>query len=225
MNVALSIEEKRVELFPSENPGAPLVVLNTVTGEGGAVLQAVKGMTDVDFALAAVGNLRWGDDMTPWPAPPVRKGEAPCGGRADDYLQLLTGRILPAVVERLPKAPAYIALAGYSLGGLFALYATTRTDMFARVASASGSLWYPGFVEYVRTHGPLREPDCLYLSLGDREGRTNNPLMRPVEENTRLLAGHYQGAGIHAVLEMNPGGHFRDAVRRTARGIAWLLQE
>ena len=221
----MKIEEKTVELFPSMNPGAPLVVLNTVTGEGGAVAEAVRGMTEADFALAAVGNLRWDEDMCPWPAPPVRPQEAPFAGGADGYLRLLTERILPEAVAKLPEAPAYIALAGYSLGGLFALYATTRTDMFARVASASGSLWYPGFVEYARTHGPLREPDRLYLSLGNREGRTNNPLMRPVEENTRLLAGHYQGAGIHAVLEMNPGGHFRDAVRRTARGIAWLLQE
>ena len=224
MNHTLHIDGKSVELYPSAKPGAPLVVLNTVTGEGGAVAEAVRGMTEADFALAAVGNLRWDEDMCPWPAPPVRPQEAPFAGGADGYLQLLTERILPEAVAKLPEAPAYIALAGYSLGGLFALYAVTRTDVFARVASASGSLWYPGFAEYARTHAPLRRPDCLYLSLGDQEGRTKNPMMRPVEENTRLLARHYQSAGIHAVLEMNPGGHFRDAVRRTARGIAWMLE-
>ena len=208
MNHTLHIDGKSVELYPSAKPGMPLVVLNTVTGEGGAVSEAVRVMTEADFALAAVGNLRWDEDMCPWPAPPVRPQEAPFGGGADGYLRLLTERIIPEAVAKLPEAPAYIALA----------------DVFARVASASGSLWYPGFAEYARTHAPLRRPDCLYLSLGDQEGRAKNPMMRPVEENTRLLARHYQSAGIHAVLEMNPGGHFRDAVRRTARGIAWMLE-
>ena len=48
--------------------------------------------------------------------------------------------------------------------------------------------------------------------------------MRPVEENTRLLAEHYRNTGIETALEMNPGGHFRDAERRMARGIAWMLE-
>ena len=71
MNHTLHIDGKSVELYPSAKPGMPLVVLNTVTGEGGAVAEAVRGMTEADFALAAVGNLRWDEDMCPWPAPPV----------------------------------------------------------------------------------------------------------------------------------------------------------
>lgn len=220
----LDFDGRRVELFPASTPGAPLVVLNTVTGEGGAVVEAVKGLTDAAFSLAAVGNLRWSDDMTPWPIPPIAPGEAPCGGQADDYLELLTGRVVPGVLDGLPGAPDWTALAGYSLGGLFALYAMYRVDTFARVASVSGSLWYPGFVEYARAHAPLRKPDRLYLSVGDREGRTKNALMRPVEDNTRLLAEHYMNVGIDTAFEMNPGGHFRDADRRLARGIAWMLE-
>lgn len=220
----LNIDGKQVELFPALTPGAPLVVLNTVMGEGGAVVEAVKGMTDAGFSLAAVGSLRWSDDMTPWPIPPIARREAPCGGLADGYLDLLTRRIVPGVLEMLPGAPGWIGLAGYSLGGLFALYAMYRVDLFARVASVSGSLWYPGFVVYVQTHAPLRKPDRLYLSVGDREGNTKNALMRPVEDNTRLLAEHYRNAGIETALEMNPGGHFRDADRRMARGIAWMLE-
>ena len=184
----LSIEGKAVEVFPSERPGAPLVVLNGEAGEGAAVHTAVKALTDVDFSLAAVSGLRWEDDLTPWPIPPIMKGAAPCAGQADAYIDLLTGRMLPQILAGLPATPAYLALAGYSLAGLFALYAMYRTDRFARVASASGSLWYPDFAEFVKNHAPARRPDALYLSLGDREGKTRNPLMRPVEENTRMLA-------------------------------------
>jgi len=220
----LNIEGKTVELFASRNPGAPLVVLNGEAGEGAEVVSAARRLTHVDFALVAVSGLCWEDDLTPWAIPPIAKGQAPCSGKADAYIELLTGDILPKVLEALSAPPVYIALAGYSLAGLFALYAMVRTDVFARVASASGSLWYPGFVEYAQSHAPVRKPDALYLSLGDREGRTRNPLMRPVEDNTRLLAAHYQNSGIPTTLEMNPGGHFNDPNGRMARAIAWLLE-
>ena len=220
----LSIEGKTVELFPSAGPGAPLVVLNGEAGEGGAVHEAVKAVTEADFSLAAVSGLRWEDDLTPWPIPPIMKGASPCAGQADAYIAQLTGGILPKVLEALPAAPAYIALAGYSLAGLFALYAMYRTDRFARVASASGSLWYPDIVAFAKSHAPIRQPDALYLSLGDREGKTRNPLMRPVEDNTRALADFYREAGIHIGFEMNPGGHFNDPNGRMARAIAWTLE-
>ena len=220
----MNVEGKSVELFPPLNPGAPLVVLNGETGEGAAVAEALRNMIKADFALAAVSGLCWEDDLTPWSIPPIRKGGAPCGGRADAYIDLLTRRILPEILAILPAEPAYLALAGYSLAGLFALYAMYRTDRFARIASVSGSLWYPGIVDFVQGHVPVRQPDCLYLSLGDKEGRTRNALMRPVEDNTRLLAAFYRNAGIHTVLEMNPGGHFNDPNGRMARAIAWMLE-
>lgn len=218
------IEGKMVELFPSRNPDAPLVLLNGEAGEGAAVAEALRRTTKSDFALAAVSGLRWEDDLTPWPIPPIMKGAAPCAGQADAYIDLLTGRMLPQILAGLPATPAYLALAGYSLAGLFALYAVYRTDRFARVASASGSLWYPDIVDYIQNHAPIRQPDCLYLSLGDKEGRTRNPLMRSVEDNTRLLADFYRDVGIPTALEMNPGGHFNDPTGRMARAIAWVLE-
>ena len=223
--MTVRIENRTVELFPSAAPGAPLVLLNGEAGEGEAVAKAVREMTSSDFTLAAVSGLDWGDDLTPWPAPPAARGMSPCAGLADAYLQQLAGRILPAIAAALPARPAYAALAGYSLAGLFALYAPHRTDAFARIASASGSLWYPGFADYVRRQPWVRRPEKLYLSLGDREARTRNPMMRPVEDKTRALAAFYEAQGVPTVLEMNPGGHFNEPERRMARGIAWILEE
>ena len=219
-----NIENRSVELFPSAVPGAPLVVVSTGMGEGGAVCLAVREATGRDFSLAAVGGLDWEEDLTPWPAPSLARGKGSRGGGADAYIAQLGGRILPELVSSLGAEPEWVGLAGYSLGGLLALYAPFRTDAFARVASASGSLWYPGFLDYALSHEPLRRPDSVYLSLGDREGRARNPLLRPVEENTRRLSRALLDLGIHTTLEMNPGGHFRDEVSRLARGISWILE-
>ena len=107
----LHIEGKAVELFPSEKRGAPLLLLNGEAGEGAMVHAAVKGLTDVEFTLAAVSGLHWEDDLTPWPIPPIRNGQAPCAGQADAYAELLVKRILPEIISGLPAAPEYVALA------------------------------------------------------------------------------------------------------------------
>ena len=220
----MTIEGKTINLFPASEPGAPLVVLNADAGEGDAVLEALREYTDKPLSLAVIGGLRWEDDLTPWPNPPIFRGSEPCAGRADDYLELLTGRMLPAIRAQLQGMPDTIVLAGYSLAGLFALYAAYRTDAFQRIVCASGSLWYPGFADYAVAHAFVRHPDRLYLSLGDREHRTKNPIMRGIEDQTRRLADHYRAQGIMSILEMNPGGHFDDPGRRLAKGIAWALE-
>jgi predicted alpha/beta superfamily hydrolase len=43
-------------------------------------------------------------------------------------------------------------IGGYSLAGLFALWASTRTDLFFGVAAASPSVWFPGFIDYMADH-------------------------------------------------------------------------
>ena len=220
---AMTIAGKSVRLFPSERPDAPLVWLHTVKGEGESVYRAVRGMTDRPFSFAAVGGLRWEEEMTPWPCPPLFKGDKPFSGGADAYLETLTDKLLPEVTARLPAAPAYLALAGYSLAGLFAAYALYRTDAFARIACASGSFWYPGFLDYAETHMLKRRPERVWFSVGDREAGTRHEILRSVEENTRALHARYEREGIETIFEMNPGNHFRDAEQRMAKGIAWIL--
>lgn len=215
---------KTVTLFPSEKGNAPLVLLHTVQGEGEDVYRKARSMTGADFSFAAVGGLRWDDEMSPWESPPLFKGDTPCTGGADAYLATLTGEILPEILSRLSAAPSFLALAGYSLAGLFAVYATYRTDRFSRIASASGSFWFPGFLDFAREHEPTRRPERVYFSLGDKEAKTRNKILRTVEDNTRALYARYENAGVNTVFELNPGNHFQDAPERMAKGIAWILR-
>ncbi len=220
----LSVEGKTVELFPAEREGAPLVILHTVQGEGEAVCRQTGRLTDAAFSLAAIGNLDWDGDMSPWPIDPLFKGDSPCAGKAEAYLTSLTGTILPEILGRLPAKPGYLALAGYSLAGLFAVYAMYHTDIFSRIASASGSFWYPDFLPYVEAHRLRQPPERIYFSLGDKEAKTRHRVLRWVEDNTRRLEAWYRDMGIETVMEMNPGNHFRDAEERMAKGIAWILR-
>ena len=113
-------------------------------------------------------------------------------------------------------------MGGYSLAGLFALWAATRTDTLYGVAAASPSVWFPGWSEYEAAH-PIRA-QRVYLSLGDREEHTKNQTMAAVGDNIRALHSALTRRGKDCTLEWNAGGHFKDADLRTARAFAWTME-
>ena len=224
---------KTVSIFPSRETTAPIVYLNTFFDEVRKVYEATQAIGCPPFTLVAVSDLDWNHDMVPWDSPPAFKNAEPCTGGADDYLRLLTEEIIPTAekeLEIIPTAekelagvPSWRGIAGYSLAGLFALYAIYRTDLFSRVGSMSGSLWFPGMKEYIFSHEPKRQPDCVYFSLGDKESKTRNPVLRSVRQNTEEIQSFYQDKGINTIFQLNPGNHYDHAAERTAAGIAWLL--
>ena len=77
-------------------------------------------------------------------------------------------------------------------------------------------------MEYMHAHS-LNLIEAIYFSLGNKEGKTKHPLMKHVEENTQEAYDYIQSLNIWSTFEMNPGNHFKDADKRTARSILWLL--
>lgn len=222
----ITVGKKEITVYrnPEASASPPIVYLNAGDDEGAATWEACRSIGCSAFTLAVISGLQWNHDLTPWPMPPIWKNDTSYTGGADEYLARLTGKIIPAVEETLGEKPLYRVLAGYSLAGLFAVYATYHTDAFARIVSASGSLWYPDFLEYTQSHALRRVPDKMYFSLGDREAKTKNRYLCLVEERTRTLYKEYSGQGIPTKFELNPGNHFMDADGRMARGIRWILE-
>lgn len=223
--ISFMAEQKQVDVFPSADPGRPIVYLHTYGQEGRQVYQYLRQTDCPDFTLVAVSGLAWDHDMVPWDSPPLSEKSAPFTGGAEEHLGLLLNEIMPEAEKSLPGRPAWRGIAGYSLAGLFAVYALYRTGVFSRVASVSGSLWFPGIKEYIFSHQPVRKPDCVYFSLGDKEHRTRNPFMKCVQQNTGEIAAFYQKQGIDTLFQLNPGNHFKDSVQRTAAGIRWIIQQ
>ena len=222
---SFTIAEKGVDIFPSTETTAPTIYLNTFSGEGQKIYEAARAANYPQFALVAISDLDWNHDMAPWDRPAAFKNGEPFIGGADDYLRLLVEEIMPRAEKELSGPPAWRGIAGYSLAGLFALYAIYRTDAFSRVGCMSGSLWFPGFKEYVFSHEPKRRPDCIYFSLGDKEAKTRNSVLKTVQENTEEIQAFYQSKGIDTVFQLNPGNHFVQGIERTIAGIQWLLSE
>lgn len=218
------IGSKTASIFPSLKTTAPIIYLNTFSGEGLKVYEAAQATGCPPFTLVAISDLDWNHDMAPWDGPAAFKKGEPFIGGADNYLQLLVEEIIPRAEKELAEPPVWRGIAGYSLAGLFALYAIYRTDVFSRVGCMSGSLWFPGFKEYIFSHEPKRRPDCIYFSLGDKEAKTRNSVLKTVQENTEEIQAFYQSKGIDTVFQLNPGNHFVQGIERTIAGIQWLLR-
>ena len=199
-----------------------------------------------DFCLAAVKVKDWNKDLSPWPAPAVF-GSEDFGEGAADTLRYLLEEVLPdlkvekvhpdmkaegahpdMIVEQvLSERKAMgngkrVFIGGYSLAGLFALWAGYQTDCFDGIAAASPSIWFPPFTDYMKENEI--HTGRVYLSLGDREEKTRNPVMATVGAAIAEADQILKGAGCDCVLEWNKGNHFKDADLRTAKAFAWLMK-
>lgn len=218
------IQNKKVTVYPSAISNMPVIYLNAFAAkEADNVYQTLCDSDCPDFTLVVISGLEWNHDMVPWAIPPVSKNDAPYTKGADAYLQCMIDQIIPNAEKYAPDSIAWRGMAGYSLAGLFAVYSMYRTTLFSRIASMSGSLWFPDFKEYVFSHEPMQKLERLYFSLGNRECKTKNPYLKTVQKNTQEIVDFYQKQGINTTLCMNTGGHFTDTAKRTAVGIEWLL--
>ncbi len=174
-----------------------------------------------EAALLALWHMNW-NALPPWPAPPLREGDAPFAGGAADFLSALTGRVLPAACGAARIAPTETALIGISLSGLFALWATCETDAFTACAALSGSFWYDRFTRWLRTASPRARR--YYLALGRKEKMAGNPRLAAIETATDEVAAILAAKGANLTRETFPGGH-RTTPDRLSRALRWLLDE
>ena len=179
-------------------------------------VKAIKELSDKPFSLVAFMIKDWNQELTPWAAPPVF-GKTPFGDGAEMTLELIKNQLLPEVQENIP----HLILGGYSLAGLFALWAGYQTDLFEGIAAASPSVWYPQWIDYASENKPLAK--SVYLSLGDKEEKAKNPVMAQVGNAIRKQHELLTKQEVNTILEWNAGNHFVDSDKRMAKGFAWAI--
>ena len=198
------------------NPDSDIVLIQPVDDHDLEGIEnefmTIVNSCDMSFLLIAVRINDWNNDLSPWEAPAVF-GKESFGSGASETL----GELLKLCCD---KSRNYY-IGGYSLAGLFALWAAYQTDVFDGVAAASPSMWFPGFIDYMNKN-EIRT-DTVYLSLGDREEKTRNPIMATVGDRIREANVLLKERDVNCVLEWNEGNHFKDPDIRTARAFAWVL--
>ncbi len=218
----LTIESKPCILFIEGEPEC--LIVQPIASEEHASIQSqaelIAQSAGRGFALAAFAVDDWNVDLSPWEAPAVF-GNRGFGHGAGQTLSYVTERLIPelrSVINDHHSLPVIIG--GYSLAGLFALWAAYESDEFAAACAVSPSVWFPGWLDHAKAHEP--KATYIYLSLGDREEKTKNPVMATVGDCIRK---QYELLGPdRSVLEWNPGNHFKDPELRCAKGFKWCME-
>ena len=218
------IQDKKITIYLASAHPAPVIYLNTVIEEGPTIYDILKNSTAANFTLVTISGLDWNHDMALWDCPAIAKNIPPCTGGALEYLTFLQDKVIPTVEKEIRIVPMWRGIAGYSLAGLFALYTLYQADVFSRAACISGSLWFPGFREYVFSQKTKGNPEHIYFSLGNKENRTRNPYLKTVEENTKVIEEYFRKSGVDTIFQLNPGNHYNHSPERTAAGIQWILE-
>ena len=207
------------------NKNAKIVLIQMVDDHDLEVIESeyqhIRELCQEDFLLACCKVNSWNQDLSPWAADPVF-GNEPFGDGAEATLDHILHTLIPEITEGAEPLGRTFYIGGYSLAALFALWAACRTDIFSGIAAASPSIWFPGFLDYMQSN-EIRAGQ-VYLSLGDKEERTRNPVMAIVGDCIRKAHDHLLSIpGMRTTLEWNQGNHFKNPDLRTARGFAWVM--
>ncbi|MCQ2558752.1 MAG: alpha/beta hydrolase [Oscillospiraceae bacterium] len=165
----------------------------------------------------------WLRDLSPWPADAPDGGYFP--GKGDETLAWLAEEAIPYVQAHYTNYVNELYMAGYSLAGLFSLWALYEVNVLSGCACCSGSLWYQGWDEYMEVHH-APGGSLVYLSLGGKEPNTKNKIMSTIGEKTKQQDQRLEAdpAVKKHIFEWNSGGHFANAEKRVVKGIRWLLE-
>lgn len=164
----------------------------------------------------------WDDNLTPWPAKGLYRGDPDFGGRAGLTLAQLLEEVIPAIEAAEGLVPSRRALCGYSLAGLFSLYAFTHCGYFDACACLSGSVWYEGWVEHLRELDFDGAGRFAYLSIGTKEKRAAPAILHSVQDNMEQCAQVLKERGCTVEYALGPGNHMQFHRERFEAGLAAL---
>ena len=172
--------------------------------------------------FVVISGVNWEEDLTPWKAPGLKGGEFT--GKANYFLEMLKGDLFFNLEISLKIRKPRRSLVGVSLSGLFAVWSTGCMPLFEAVGSVSGSLWYDGFLEWMKSQEKFH-CERYYFSLGNKEKEGKNKRLASVEEATLEAVDLLKSVGKDVTFEYNEGNHFGPLIERLEKAINGIYTE
>jgi len=207
MNFGSAVEATRMLAFGGEIP--PVIVV----GLGYAGATPLSVMTMRNFELTHTLDADYIERTAKSPAPVTAEGLAGAPG----FLEFIRDELAPQIDEVYGGDPGDRALFGYSLGGLFTLWALLQEDSgFQRFIAGSPSLWWDRrglFEEEARRAAGAKDLAVrVFVSAGEREEFPGGPLpafagmvSNAVAFATTLASRGYEGMEVDLHLIPNVG--------------------
>lgn len=173
--------------------------------------------------IAVITGMDWESVFSPWKAKGVPKGSPDFKGESPEFLKLLQQKVITEIetfagmnedVER--------SLVGVSMSGLFALWQWMVCDTFANIASLSGSFWYEGFLDWMKSRPIPKKSGKGYFLLGNQESKSNVKAFNSVGVNTEEIVALLRNSGINVEFQSVQGNHYSDPLPRLDKAFAAL---
>lgn len=168
-----------------------------------------------NITIVTISGMDWDNDLTPWHAQGEPPGSPDFEGNAPKFLSTLLNEVLPETERRFGiNEKAVRTLTGVSLSGLFTLWQWMINDTFQNIISLSGSFWYDGLVEWIKSQPVPKKTGKAYFLLGNQEAKTNIKAFQPVRTDTKEIVEYLHAGGIKDLFEIVPGNHYQYGQQR-----------
>ena len=196
----------------------------------------LKTLTSLkNYLIIGISIDDWNTKLTPWYCPRLfgKKGND-FKGEGQKTFEWLINICIPKIENDfsnfLEKNNINRYIGGYSLSALFSLWVfysdkNKKEKIFNGVGACSPSLWYIKWDEYMMDrYAP--EGAMIYLSLGDKEGKTKNETFKKMRTGMDKMIDWVKN-DIHVkkyFYEENKGGHYNDCELRMAKAFKWIIE-
>ena len=178
-----------------------------------------------DYIILSFQVNDWDNELSPWESKGIKNEYFK--GNGQKTLDFIIKDFLPYFENKFPiikNKPKIIG--GYSLSGLFSLYAFYSTNIFIAVGGFSPLLWYENWNEFINKNEIKNNGSYVYLSLGDIEEKNNEGDLSigcKVRDFYEIISKDKNIKD--CIYEINEGDHFDNVEFKIAKGFSWLLDK
>ena len=155
-------------------------------------------------------------------------------GEGQSTFDWLINNCIPKIEKEILKIdnniPIKRYIGGYSLSALFSLWVfysdiNKKEKIFNGVCACSPSLWFLKWDDFIKNKD-AKEESIVYLSLGDREGKTKNETFKKMKTGMdKMIEKVKNDKNVQKyIFEENKGGHYSDVELRMAKGFKWIIE-
>lgn len=219
-----SVDNFPIQLYDCNFPKAPIIYLlaHQIDPMLLSLLQE-KQLPPFSLACIRISEAKWNTLLAPWDTPKNFPKYLRCQGGAPDFLKTLVEDLVPQIQAHLSHLCGLQTIAGYSLAGLFSVFAMCQWDQLVGVCAVSGSFWYPDFQTWFLAHLPTNLPLCVYFSTSEKEWDSTNSRLSSLKSTIETMEKSLDKKGVKTICQINSGNHFQNATLRLATGIEWML--
>ena len=188
-----------------------------------------------NYVLIGISIKDWNRYLSPWYCPKLfGKDDNDFKGEGQSTFNWLINKCIPKIEKEILKSDNNVTIkryiGGYSLAALFSLWVfyseqNKKEKIFNGVCACSPSLWFIKWEEYMKNKEALEE-SIIYLSLGDKEGKTKNEIFKKMKTGMdKMIEKVKNDKKIKKyIFEENKGGHYSDVELRMAKGFKWIIE-